>query len=193
MQTPDRTEWVAARRYNGPLFVSSRGRPAAEADGVNSPRQPLAAGGNPDRTAIRGVRPHMAHRTVLFVFTVLLAAGCSSSPVAPTDIVGTRWQLVTIQGIGRPAVAVADPARYQVEFDGNDRITVRADCNSCGGRYSLNSPQLRVGPLACTRVACAPGSLDQTFTAALSDATTVAIEDGQLAIRGGGGALKFRN
>jgi heat shock protein HslJ len=135
----------------------------------------------------------MSYRAFLFCFTLLGAAGCNGTPASPSEIVGVQWQLARIQEIGRPAVAVAEPSRYRVEFRNDGRIAVRADCNVCAAQYSLDSPRLHIGPLACTRVACPADSLDDRYINALEQATTVSFEDGVFTIRGGAGALKFGN
>jgi heat shock protein HslJ len=135
----------------------------------------------------------MNYRAFVLFSTLLGAAGCNGTPVSPSEIVGIQWELATMQEIGRPAVAVTEPARYRVEFRDNGRIAVRADCNACVGQYSLDSPRLHIGELACTRVACPSDSLDDRYLGALEAATTVGFEDGALTIRGGAGALKFAN
>jgi heat shock protein HslJ len=42
-----------------------------------------------------------------------------------------------------------------VEFKPDGLIGVRADCNSCGGTYSLSGDQLTVPGMACTLALCA--------------------------------------
>ena len=135
----------------------------------------------------------MNYRVFALFFTLLGAAGCNGTPASPSEIIGIQWELATMQEIGRPAVAVAEPARYRVEFRSDGRVAVRADCNACVAQYSLDSPRLHIGPLACTRVACPDDSLDDRYVDALEKATTAGFEDGAFTIRGGAGALKFGN
>ena len=135
----------------------------------------------------------MNYRAFLCCFTLLGAAGCNGTPASPSEIVGIQWELTKMQEIGLPAVAVAEPARYRIEFRDDGRIAVRADCNACVAQYTLDSPRLHIGRLACTRVACPADSLDDRYIAALEEATTVSFDDGAFTIRGGRGALKFSN
>ena len=135
----------------------------------------------------------MNYRVFALFFTLLGAAGCNGTPASPSEIVGIQWQLATMQEIGRPAVAVAEPARYRVEFRSDGRVAVRADCNACVAQYSLDSPRLHIGELACTRVACPSASLDDRYIGALEAAKTAGFVDCSFSNPGGGGALKFGN
>jgi heat shock protein HslJ len=74
----------------------------------------------------------------------------------------------------------------------DDRATVKSDCNSCSGSYSLADNMLQIGALACTRVACQDGSLDPIFPLTLSATHTVTLDDGGLVLQNNAATLRFQ-
>ena len=119
----------------------------------------------------------------------LIFTACDDNPLAPSDIVGGTWRLVSLQASGSSPVVVDDPTRYTLEFGGDGRLGVKSDCNSCGSTYSLSGSSLDVEPLACTKVFCGDGSLDARFSATLEQAQRVSLDDGEMVIEGGGVTL----
>lgn len=81
---------------------------------------------------------------------------CSDGVTGPSDLMGGVWQLQSMRLTGATSNFVPDdPSRFTVEFEEDGQIGVRADCNSCGGLYSLSDDQLNVPSMACTLVLCA--------------------------------------
>jgi heat shock protein HslJ len=134
----------------------------------------------------------VVHRTLCAIGAVIVLAGCDEAPLAPSAISGETWRLVSLQEAGAAPIQVTDPTRYTIQFAEDSRLSVRSDCNSCGGPYALTGSSLKVGGLACTRVFCGDASLDARFTAALQQAQTASLDD-ELTIEGGGVRLRFRN
>ena len=74
-----------------------------------------------------------------------------------------HWQLQQVldaSGTAQPAgVGLARDGRaaapLQLDFGADGAISVRHLCNPAGGRYTLQGMQVRIGPLAHTRKACA--------------------------------------
>src|SRR5262245_53812276 len=130
--------------------------------------------------------------TWLIVIVAAAAMGCTDSSLAPSDVIGATWQLVSIQRDGSDPINVADPSRYTLQLDSGGRARVKSDCNSCGGSYTLTGSTLQFGPLACTKVFCGDTSLDSVYSQALDGTKTVSISDSTLTIAGGGVTLKFR-
>jgi heat shock protein HslJ len=85
----------------------------------------------------------------------LALASCSDEVTGPSDIMGGAWRLRTMTLAGGSPFTPSDPSRYTVEFKNDDQIGLVADCNACGGSYSVSNGTLSVPPLACTLVACA--------------------------------------
>jgi len=90
----------------------------------------------------------------------LLLAGCPAAPEragqAAADIVGPVWAAEAIAGA---AVSGEAPITLQLGADG--RASGRGGCNGYGGPYTLAGDELHFGPLASTRMACAPALMDQ--------------------------------
>ena len=123
----------------------------------------------------------------------LAAAGCKADAVSPSDLMGGAWQLTSLQDGTSSAVAVTDPTRYTLGFGNDGRATVKSDCNTCGGAYSLDGASFRMGPLACTRAFCGTASLDPAYPAALDKARAVTMDTpADLTIHGDGVTLRFK-
>lgn len=81
----------------------------------------------------------------------LVAAGCASlsSPAPITDLAGTNWRVVAIDG--QPISTAGD---YSMRFDANGGVGARFGCNSMGGQYRLTGDILTVSDLATTLMGC---------------------------------------
>jgi heat shock protein HslJ len=139
--------------------------------------------------------------------TAVVVAGCvaTAAQPAPSGLEGTRWQLAVMTSMddAQPPLRPADPARYTIEFAADGALLVRLDCNS--GRASWQatpapgsgperrSGSLTFGPLATTRAACAPGSLEPQLAKQLPYVRSFVIEKRQLhlALMADGGILSW--
>ena len=76
------------------------------------------------------------------------AAPQVAAPVAPATLLGTRWVGVVA---GSP-----DPRTLpRLEFVTPERVTGFTGCNLLNGGWSVEGAEIRVGPLAMTKRACA--------------------------------------
>lgn len=103
----------------------------------------------------------------------------------------------------QPPLRPNEPTRYALEFAVDGRLLLRLDCNS--GRtawqavpapdsdLARRSGSLSFGPIASTRMACPPGSLEPRLTAMLPFVRSFVIERGQLhlALQADGGILSW--
>ncbi len=132
------------------------------------------------------------NRFVLAAAAAVMLGGCDSDTLAPSDVIGDTWTLVSLQEAGATPIVVENPARYTLQFSSEGRLLVRSDCNSCGGSYSLTDSLLEVGPLACTRAYCGDASLDAKYTTMLQGARSVVLGANEIAIQGSGGILRLK-
>jgi heat shock protein HslJ len=106
-------------------------------------------------------------RLALLATVVLVACSTYGTEDEFVDLVGSSWQLLELQssddsiGIVRPD----DPAKYEMMLAANGTATLRLDCNRGTGRWMSTATNRTQGtmtfaPLAMTRAACPPGSLD---------------------------------
>jgi heat shock protein HslJ len=132
----------------------------------------------------------------VLLLVLILAVGavsCDENPVSPTTIVNVTWKLETVARVGNPTITVPNPDQFTVRFESNGTLSARADCNSCGGRYTLDGSSVTVGQLACTLIACPTPGVDQLFTAGLQNARTATASGNQLVMTGPDYTLRFRN
>lgn len=136
----------------------------------------------------------------LAVLFAVALAGCATGPGdgeaarvrAPDAVTDRVWQWT---GTVTPAGTVDSPApdRYTLELAPNGRLLVRADCNRGTGTYRIGEGTIAFGPIATTRMACPPGSLDARYLADVRRAATFFVERGHfhLALPADGGTMRF--
>jgi heat shock protein HslJ len=129
------------------------------------------------------------HVNVLALGTCLLVLvacgrGGAGGPTSgePATITGFAWRLVAIQWADGHATRPADSAGYLFELGADGRVSGKADCNRMMGTYTIDAQTLRFGPLATTRMACPPGSVDADWLRALAAADSWLVRDGHLHI-----------
>lgn len=132
-------------------------------------------------------RSNLLALTAALAFTI----ACDNNPVAPSDVIGEAWRLVSLAQTGSTPITIDDPTKYTVTFQEDDRVGVKSDCNTCGGPFSLSESSIEMGPLACTKVACGEGSQDVAFTRALDSSRSIELDDNELTILGEGVRLTF--
>ena len=110
--------------------------------------------------------------TFVWLAIALLGTACGN-PSAPSSGSGVQgdWQLVSFIQTDGTAIAVPNPEAYTIRFTPDGQVQIGADCNRCSGSYTAAGTTLAIGPLACTRALCPPGSLFDQYTAALSSAS----------------------
>lgn len=132
--------------------------------------------------------PRTAERTTRWLGALLwmTTMGCAGPGGTGEDRdpspIGTRWQLERIQMMDDTELRPEDPSRYTLELGADGSVAVRADCNRGSGRHQLDGVQLRIGPLATTRMMCPEGSLGDRYTQLLGISASWMFVDGQLAI-----------
>ena len=126
---------------------------------------------------------------------VLLLAGCTGASEHAGQgagaIVGPVW--VAEEIAGAPASGES-PIMLQLGADG--KASGRGGCNGYGGPYTLAGDALRFGPLAATKMACAPALMDQEqrYFDTLARVTRYAVaDDGALLLETAEGKeIRFR-
>ncbi len=101
--------------------------------------------------------------------------------VAPALPAGV-WQLVRIEYMSGKVVTIDKPENYTVQFLGEGRLSIKADCNGGAGTYEAKGAALAIARLATTKMACPPGSLDNQFVQGLSNAAAYVLDGGELTI-----------
>ena len=144
------------------------------------------------------------HAAFAFIVLAVAAAGCSGSPDTPTspsgangslaltaDQIAGTWRLSSMQVAGEAAQTAPAGATYTLSF-ADGRLSTRADCNTCGGAFTLAGNTLNAGPaLACTRAACPTMAFEVVYTGILSGESTVTLSGNTLVLNSTRGALYF--
>ena len=90
-------------------------------------------------------------------------------------------------------MSVPNPELYTLRLEDDGRLVVRADCNTCGGRYTLNGSSLSIRDVACTLISCNLASLDGSYAQALENAQSAVVNGSTLFVAGSGVTLRFRS
>ncbi|MFN3236405.1 MAG: META domain-containing protein [Pseudomonadales bacterium] len=144
-------------------------------------------------------------RSLLFCLALSLIAGCQSpSPVTnaaaesvPSDMSqlrNTAWQLVEIQSMDDTVYQPMSADEFELQFLAGGELLVKSACNRGRGSWQANGANLQFGPVALTRRACHPESIDGRFNQDLSYVRSFVRRDGKLflATRADGAILEFR-
>jgi len=96
---------------------------------------------------------------------------------ARSPIVGVKWELIEIQWMNDTRDVVDDPAKYTLELKTDGAVSIRADCNSGFGSYTLDGSRLIIDIAGTTLAACPPGSLHDTYLRSLGQVYGFVLED----------------
>ena len=151
----------------------------------------------------------MRHFLFTFGITMLVAAltaACTTSVSSPTSpsaasvpppaaytaaqLEGT-WTLASIEPAGGVKQDRPFASTYTITFT-QGRLSTRADCNTCGGAFSVEGTTLSAGPnLACTRAACPTMAFENAYTAILSGDSNTVVTNSTLTLSSARGTLQF--
>jgi heat shock protein HslJ len=107
------------------------------------------------------------------------------------DLAGTAWE-VTGYNNGKQAVtSVLAGTTLTAEFGKDGNLSGNSGCNTYNGTYTVTGDQIKIGPLATTRMACPQEIMDQEtqYLAALQTAATYQVEGTGMELRTQEGAL----
>ena len=160
-------------------------------------------------------------KTFLFTFLLLvvLLAACSGTgdpptteptAVPPTEqpeeptvmpvveevdaeaLTTTAWQWVAIADPTQQ-FSVDNPENYTLEFNEDDTVNIKADCNNAMGSYTVDGGSITIELGPTTLAACPPDSLSEKFLQYLGFAAIYFFEDENLFIdlMADGGTMEF--
>jgi heat shock protein HslJ len=95
-----------------------------------------------------------AGAAALLVGTLVVASCADDDLTGASDLMGGTWRLQSLALSGAAEFVPPDPERFTVNFTSAGQVEVVADCNSCGGAFSVGEDTLTVPELTCTLVAC---------------------------------------
>ena len=118
------------------------------------------------------------------LLALLALAGCAiTSREATTELPGTSWTLVELDGA--EPVGETPPS---IAFNDDGSVNGSTGCNTFSGEVTIEGTELTFGPMATTRMACVdPGASDQeqAFLIAMESVTSYTIgSEGRLVLEG---------
>jgi heat shock protein HslJ len=118
----------------------------------------------------------------------------AEEPAENSPIVGVKWELIEIQWMNDTRDVPEDPSKYTLELKPNRGVSIRADCNTAFGSYTLNGGQLTIDIVGTTLAACPPGSLHDTYLQSLGQVYGFVLKDTflYLSMRMDSGILKLK-
>jgi heat shock protein HslJ len=135
--------------------------------------------------------------------TALVVSGCSSGPMTPTspssiagstaltaDALSTTWRLHSIQPAGQAEQASPAGADYTLTF--TDRLSLRADCNTCSTSYTISGSTISVAEvMACTRAFCPTAAFERDYTSLMNGDFTVTSTGSSMTWSSPRGTIRF--
>jgi heat shock protein HslJ len=124
---------------------------------------------------------------------LVLLTGCAgNSPAAGSELWGTSWRLVEVQG-----AAALEGIEATLEFPEPGRVAGNGSCNRFSGSVELTGNSVMVRQLAATRMACiepAANRQEADYLRALEASGRYAIQGDMLELYSARGAppLRFR-
>jgi len=117
-------------------------------------------------------------------------------PLAASDDalpMGVVWSWQGTQMNDDTRIVPDAPERYTLEFLPGGRVSVHADCNRGNASYRRTGNAIDIGPLALTRMMCAPGSRDTEFLKGLDSVSGMLFRgrDLVLTLKADSGSMRF--
>jgi heat shock protein HslJ len=109
------------------------------------------------------------------------------------DLSGTSWEVIGYNNGKQAVTSVLAGSTLTADFGKDGTLSGNSGCNTYNGPYTVSGNQIKIGPLATTRMACSEpaGVMEQEaqYLAALETAATYQIEGVALELRTKDGAL----
>ncbi len=115
-----------------------------------------------------------------FLLLPLQAATLTSNDGKQTKIGGIVWKWQRTAYNNDTRTEPPDSSHYTILLMPEGHLSVRLDCNTGGGRYTLDGSSVTLDVTHSTMAACPPDSLVQKFMKDLAAARIVFLRDGEL-------------
>lgn len=103
-----------------------------------------------------------------------ITANVTTNMMTPSFL-NTTWQWQALE-VGGNRTVINNSAQYTVVFKPNGTYTIKADCNTGSGMYTLNGTALNLSPAAITLMYCGDASQDQLFLTSIMRASAYDID-----------------
>jgi heat shock protein HslJ len=146
---------------------------------------------------------HIYYVLLPLALTALVVTGCSSGPRTPAspspivgstaltaDVLAATWRLHSIQPAGQAEQVSPAGADYTLTF--TDRLSLRADCNTCSSSFTIDGSTISVASaMACTRAFCPTAAFAHDYTSLMSGDFTVTTTASSMTWSSPRGTIRF--
>ena len=146
---------------------------------------------------------HIYYVVLPIALASLVVSACSSGARTPTspsptvgstaltaDVLSTTWRLHSIQPAGQPEQASPAGADYTLTF--TDRLSLRADCNTCSSSYTISGSTISVANvMACTRAHCPTAAFERDYTSLMNGDFAVTTTGSSMTWSSARGTIRF--
>jgi heat shock protein HslJ len=101
------------------------------------------------------------------------------------------WRLVQLTSAEVSHTESPTGGRFSMTL-ADDRVLLKAECNTCAGTAVLSGDVLTMAALACTRAVCAGAPLDLQFAQAVAGSHTVRLDATRLNLTSSRGEIRFQ-
>lgn len=125
----------------------------------------------------------------LAAVAIMTAAGCANSKqtqnsdgttTADSTAIYKEWNLVELEGQAVDAATTAHVPTIMFTQDGH-RVSGHAGCNRMMGSFTFSGlNEIKLGPMASTKMACADMKMEDAYLKALDKVTHYSFENGNL-------------
>ncbi len=121
------------------------------------------------------------------------AAEMAGGEAAGPAITGITWQWVGFSDPVNGPQEISQPERYQMTLNDDGTLTLKADCNTVSGAYTLDGANIEIVLGPTTLAACPEDSLADQFQQNLAAARVYFTQDGDLFLdlMADGGTMQF--
>jgi heat shock protein HslJ len=124
----------------------------------------------------------------LATVSILTAVSCatnnkqsqSADNMADSTVLFKEWRLVELEGQAIDTVSTPSVPTIMFTQDGH-RVSGNAGCNRMMGSFTLSGTnELKLGPMAATKMACPEMKIEDTYLQTLDKVTNYSIDNGDL-------------
>lgn len=134
-------------------------------------------------------RPHAAAPSGPVAHSLAAHPAAPKAAVAPAMLIGSEWKAEMLNGRDLP-----ETGEPSLRIDGEHKVFGIAACNRYMGTATINGTALSFGPLAMTKMACAPAvsAVEAEFAKALADTKAYRMDAGHLVFLNAAGQTLLR-
>jgi heat shock protein HslJ len=118
----------------------------------------------------------------IFLFTALIAFGCSSKLSPDAGWARQRWIVVEMKGV--PVQQSGSRRDAYINFEVNEKKFVgNGGCNQLNGNYSISKSSISFNDVISTKMSCEDIAFEEIFLSTLSSVDRYEVRDNDLLLK----------